>query len=83
MYEGIDGKKYHQVGMFFTHFMDDLSGVTDALIAGGYSVCQTLDGDMIIMKQGDYDEDDEDEEDDDDDDNNHWGYKFFNFPKEY
>jgi len=50
--------EFHQVGKFYTHFLSDLDGVTAALIAGGYRVCKTLDGDMIIMAPNDYDDED-------------------------
>lgn len=64
-----NGQRYHKVGEFWAHFPDDLDDIIDLLSEGGYSVCETLDGDMIIMKPETYpdfefnDGDDEDEED--------------------
>ena len=69
--ENID---YHQVGMFWTHFLEDLERISEALHNAGYIICSTMHGDMIIMRQDDYD-DDEDWElnHDDDDDGSDYG----------
>ena len=71
-----DEDRFHQVGKFFTHFGEDLQNIIEALNDAGYKVCETLDGDMIIMASGVYDDDevnklingelDDDDEDDDD-----------------
>ena len=70
------GRRFHKVGEFWTHFPDDLEDMIMALSEYGYSVCETLDGDMIIMKPDEYDEFPKEFEDNEDDDN--WdgdGYK--------
>ena len=52
-----EDKIYHQVGQFFVHFPSDLTNIIDLLNENGYGVCETLNGDMIIMKSGEYDDD--------------------------
>lgn len=60
--------KYHKIGEFWVHFPDDLEEITDLLQSNGYIICETMDGDMVIMKPDGYPEmpfpDDGDEEDD-------------------
>ena len=71
-----EDKVFHQVGKFFTHFPGDLENIIEILNDNGYGVCETMDGDMIIMKAGEYNEDelppelrcDDDDDDDFDDD---------------
>lgn len=65
------GQRFHKVGEFFTHFPDDLENIIDLLEAGGYSVCETITGDQVIMKPETYTEleniefmDDNDDDDD-------------------
>lgn len=62
------GRRFHKVGEFWTHFQDDLEDIIDLLETGGYSVCETLQGDQIIMKADTYPEIDIECIDDDDDD---------------
>ena len=50
------GQRFHKVGEFFTHFPDDLENIIDLLEAGGYSVCETITGDQVIMKPETYTE---------------------------
>ena len=50
------GQRFHKIGEFWTHFPDDLEDIIDLLEAGGYSVCETLQGDQIIMKADTYSE---------------------------
>ncbi len=84
MYYENEETGYHQIGQFYTHLLSDLEGVIDALRAGGYEVCRTLSGDMIIMKPGDFDDDFMCELlNDDDDDDMPGGGNITNFPKEY
>lgn len=75
---------YHKVGEFWTHFQEDMDAITDALIEAGYGVCKTINGDMIIMSKGNYDEADiarfNGEDDDDDNDDDRW---MIRFPREY
>lgn len=72
------GRRYHKVGEFYTHFPDDSDGIIEALNANGYEVCETLEGGMIIMKEGEYTEIDEmmpPGYEDDDDDEYYDGYR--------
>lgn len=59
------GQRFHKVGEFWTYFPDDLEDMIMALSEYGYSICKTLDGDMIVMKPDEYDEEDFDDDDDD------------------
>lgn len=87
MYYDNNETGYHKIGEFYTHLLSDLEGVVDALRAGGYEVCRTLDGDMLIMKPGDYDDEFMHEflhgDDDDDDDTPPPFGNIRHFPKEY
>lgn len=75
-------KCFHQVGLFVAHFKADFENISAALQNAGYSICQTLNGDVAIMAEGQYDamdlmelngfgyhdhDDDDDDEDGDDD----------------
>lgn len=71
------GRRFHKVGEFWTYFPDDLEDMIMALSEYGYSICKTLDGDMIVMKPDEYDEDFGDDEDDDNWDDD--GYKPTNY----
>lgn len=71
------GRKFYKVGEFWTHFPDDLEDMIMALSEYGYSICETLDGDMIVMKPDEYNEDFGDDEDDDNWDDD--GYKPTNY----
>lgn len=66
MYMG-EQREFHQVGQFYTHFHADMDKISEALFDAGYAICRTLDGDMIIMSEGNYTDDDDE---DDDEDNN-------------
>ena len=75
--------EYHQVGIFWTHFQDDMDRISEALFNAGYYICRTIHGDMVIMCKGDYDEEDLDELDDDLDDDEDGGSNITHFPREY
>lgn len=67
----MSGQRYHKIGEFWVHFPDDLEDIIAVLNNAGYSVCETMSGDMAIMKEDTYTEIDEDmfnNEDDEDDD---------------
>lgn len=69
------GQRFHKVGEFWVHFPDDLEDIIDCLEAGGYSVCETMQGDHVIMKADTYTEIEDIEYIDDDDDNYPDGYR--------
>ena len=89
-YEHKDGQDYHQVGVIYAHFYGDLMNMIDALKEKGYSVCHRLDGDVLIMKQGGFDNEEIDEieddlttDDDDGRDDTDGNNGIIHFPKEY
>lgn len=57
--------RWHKVGEFWVHFPDDLQEISQILIDNGYGICESLDGDIIIMKPDSYDEEDFDDDEDD------------------
>ena len=67
------GQRYHKIGEFWTHFPDDLEDLIEILNNAGYSVCETMSGDMAIMKEDTYTEIDEDMfNNDNDEDDDGW-----------
>lgn len=76
------GQEFHQVGMFYGHFREDVLSIIEALNNAGYDVCRTLGGDMIIMQKGEYTVDNLIEINDDDDDDDDYD-NIRHFPREY
>lgn len=65
-----DGDEFHLIGKFYGYFRQDVLNIIDILKSAGYDICRTPNGDMIIMKKGEYGVDEiielnEDEDDDD------------------
>lgn len=57
--------RWHKVGEFWALFPDVLQEISQILIDNGYGICESLDGDIVIMKPNSYDEEEGYEDDDD------------------